>query len=335
MKQALLSSKLGDQKIKCNLCAHFCTIPPGQTGICRVRKNIGGELFSLNFDKIAASHPDPIEKKPLYHFLPGSSSFSIATEGCNFRCRFCQNHSLSIIENETQIFGENISPDELIKLALRSNSASISYTYTEPTIFFELMLDTAKLARQSGLKNVMVTNGYMSEPAFEMMQPYLDAANIDLKAFSENFYKKYCQARMQPVLDTIKRMKESNIWIELTTLLIPDLNTDETEIRQLIDFILNLKRDIPWHVSRFFPHFQLQDILPTQIDIIHKYLHLAREMGIQYVYGGNIMPDQWSNTICPDCGELLIERNGYHVRVKQLSNGKCRNCGHSIPGIWA
>jgi pyruvate formate lyase activating enzyme len=335
MKKALLFAPLVGSKVKCQLCAHFCTIPREHTGICRVRKNVRGKLFSLNYDKIAAMHPDPIEKKPLYHFLPGSRSFSIATEGCNFSCRFCQNHSLSIVENERQLFGENKSPEQLIELALGSHSTSIAYTYTEPTVFFELMLETAKLAKENGLKNVMVTNGYMSEQAFDMIQPYLDGANIDLKAFSDFFYKKYCHARLKPVLETIRRMKEGNIWIELTTLLIPDLNTAETEIRQLIDFILSLDDSIPWHVSRFFPHFQLQDTAPTETSVIHQYLNLASQMGIKYAYGGNIMTDRWSNTSCPNCGSLLITRDGYQIRVEQLLDGKCRKCGYSIPGIWA
>jgi len=257
MKKALLWIPLSNHRVKCNLCPHSCSLKEGQLGLCMVRKNIKGELISLNYDKIAAIHSDPIEKKPLYHFLPASQSLSIATVGCNFKCKFCQNHSLSMVSDENQISGEKKSPRELIDLALESGSHSISYTYTEPTIFFELMLETAKLAKQEGLKNVMVTNGYMSREALSMIAPYLDAANIDLKAFTDAFYQKYCHAHLDPVLDTIKRMRELGIWIEVTTLLIPGLNDDQTEVGQLIRFLHDLDVNIPWHVSRFFPHYQL------------------------------------------------------------------------------
>ncbi|MCK4836103.1 MAG: AmmeMemoRadiSam system radical SAM enzyme, partial [Candidatus Aminicenantes bacterium] len=263
-----------------------------------------------------------------------SQSLSVATMGCNFNCKFCQNHSLSMVEDENQIFGEKKSPSQLIELSLKTNSKSISYTYTEPTVFFELMVETAKLAKENGLKNVMVTNGYMSREALEMIQPYLDAANIDLKAFNDNFYKKYCNGRLQPVLDTIARMKESGIWIELTTLLIPDLNTDEKEINGLINFILNLDEEIPWHVSRFFPHFKFLDTTATEITTITGFLKSAKKMGIKYLYGGNIMSDEWSDTYCPECKALLIKRSGYTTRIVNLSEGICKQCGTSIPGIW-
>ena len=333
MKRALLFSQLPDKKVKCRLCAHSCLVNNGHLGICRVRKNIKGELFSLSYDKIAAIHADPIEKKPLYHFQPASKSFSVATMGCNFRCSFCQNHSLSMVEDENQIFGEKKSPRQLVELALQSGSRSISYTYTEPTIFFELMVETALIAKENGLKNVMVTNGYMSGEALEQIQPYLDAANIDLKAFSDRFYKENCNARLQPVLDTIIRMKERDIWIELTTLLIPGLNTNPKEIEEMIHFILNLDQNIPWHISLFFPHYRLLDRSSTDVGAITDLLRSAKKRGIKFLYGGNFDSDEWSDTRCPECQAMLVNLSGYHTQVMNISQGRCQQCGTAIPGV--
>ena len=335
MKKALLYEKTGkDNTVNCFLCAHRCRIKEGQLGVCRVRKNNYGDLYSLNYDKVCTTHLDPIEKKPLYHFLPGSMSYSVATMGCNFRCKFCQNYSLSVVETEARIIGENIPPEELVEAALTSGSQSISYTYSEPTIYFELMLETAKLARERGLRNVMVTNGYMTPEALEMLAPYLDAANIDLKAFREKFYKEYCAAKLAPVLETIKGMKAKGIWVELTTLLIPDLNTDKQEIKELIAFILEVDDRMPWHVSRFFPQYRLLDVPVTPTDTIYDALEMARDMGLKFVYAGNVADGQYANTRCPTCNAVLIERIGYSTRVKKLADGTCSSCGHEIPGVW-
>jgi pyruvate formate lyase activating enzyme len=333
MKQALLYEK-EDTIVTCKLCAHNCRLKEGRVGVCGVRKNINGELYSLNYDKVCATHADPIEKKPLYHFLPATTSYSVATMGCNFKCRFCQNDSLSVVETEAGIYGEAISPEELVRKALRYNSESIAYTYSEPTIYFELMLETAKLAKQEGIKNIMVTNGYMSREAFEMIAPWLDGANIDLKAFSEDFYKELCSARLAPVLDTIKVMKAHGIWVELTTLLIPGLNTDAGEIKELISFILSVDANIPWHVSRFFPHHRLQDVSPTPTSSIYDALHMGREMGLQFVYAGNVGGEQFAHTRCPACDTVLIKRSGYSTQILNLSNGTCSHCNQPIPGVW-
>lgn len=334
MKEALLYKKIDEHKVQCHVCAHKCVLQDGQSGVCRVRKNIKGRLFSLNYDKVAATHSDPIEKKPLYHFLPASTSYSVAAMGCNFNCKFCQNHTLSMVEDEYGIYGERISPEELVGAALKYGSTSISYTYSEPTIYFELMIETAQLAKEKGLKNVMVTNGFMSPEALEMMSPCLDGANVDLKAFSEDFYKKYSGARLAPVLDTIKGMKEKGIWVEVTTLLIPGLNSSQDELTNLISFIVELDRDIPWHVSRFFPHYKLLDAPPTDTGMIFDILETAKDMGLKYLYGGNIASDKWSNTNCLKCGTLLIERSGYYTNVRNLAAGECKNCGEQIPGVW-
>lgn len=335
MKKALLYEKTGkDNMVGCFLCAHRCRIKEGQLGVCRVRKNVHGDLYSLNYDKVATTHLDPIEKKPLYHFLPASASYSIATMGCNFRCKFCQNYTLSVVETEALIVGEKIPPADLVKAALNSGSESISYTYSEPTIYFELMLETAKLAKEKGLKNVMVTNGYMTPEALDMMAPYLDAANIDLKAFRESFYKEYCAAKLAPVLETIKGMKAKDIWIELTTLLIPELNTDKQEIKELIAFILSVDDMIPWHVSRFFPQYKLLDVPVTPTDDIYEALEMGRDMGLKFIYAGNVADEKFASTRCPSCNTVLIERIGYSTRVKKLSGSKCISCGHTIAGVW-
>ncbi|MCP5105053.1 MAG: AmmeMemoRadiSam system radical SAM enzyme, partial [bacterium] len=266
---------------------------------------------------------------------PISTSFSVATMGCNFKCSFCQNHSLSVVQSEARVFGEKIPPEELVETALRYDSQSISYTYSEPTIYFELMLETAKLAKEQGLKNVMVTNGYMSAEALEMIAPFMDAANIDLKAFRDDFYKKNCGGTLAPVLDTIKAMKARGIWVELTTLLIPGLNTDEGEIKELISFILSVDENIPWHVSRFYPQHRLLDVPPTPTGSIFADLETGKEMGLNYVYAGNVADGHFAHTYCPACNTLLIERSGYYTRITNLVEGTCGNCGHSIPGVWS
>jgi pyruvate formate lyase activating enzyme len=332
--KAELFEKGTQNQVICRLCAHQCNLHDGATGICRVRKNIAGILYSLNSDHIVAIHMDPIEKKPLYHFLPGSETFSIAAMGCNFSCRFCQNYSISMVDEENEITGETISPEHLVQNALKKHARSISYTYTEPTVFFELMLETARLAHQEGMKNVMVSNGYLTSQALSVLGPFLDAANIDLKAFSDNFYNKYCSARLQPVLETISAMKARGIWLEITTLLIPGLNDDWDEIKHLISFLLQLDEKMPWHVSRFFPQYKLQNVLPTDQDAIEKFLHLGAEMGLKYLYGGNLTSDFWNDTYCPHCKKKLIQRLGYQTEIIALQSGKCQFCSQDIPGVW-
>ena len=333
MKEALLYQEEGDS-ITCRLCAHHCKLKENRVGICGVRKNIKGTLYSLNYDKVCAIHTDPIEKKPLYHFLPGSISFSIAAMGCNFKCVFCQNNTLSVVESEHDIRGDAVSPRELVNTAVRYGSGSIAYTYSEPTIYFELMLETAKLAKEKGIKNVMVTNGYMSTEALDMISPWLDGANIDLKAFSEDFYKKHCGGSLTPVLDTIKSMKEKGIWVELTTLLIPGLNTDEKELEGLISFISSVDTSMPWHVSRFFPQHRLLSAPPTPTRSIFDAVELGKTMGLHYVYAGNVADERFSHTLCSACKAVLIERNGYSIELVNLLNGNCVKCGHPAAGVW-
>lgn len=337
MKKAVLfetQGQPGESKVRCILCSHRCILSDGKTGICRVRKNIEGTLYSLNYHKVAATHADPIEKKPLYHFMPGSVAYSVATMGCNFSCTFCQNHSLSVIPSERLIYGESISPEQLVAQALHHGSKSISYTYSEPTIYFELMLETAKLAREQGLKNNMVTNGYMSKEALDMIEPYLHGANVDLKAWSESFYKKYTGARMQPVTETIRRMKEKGIWVEVTTLMIPGLNDDPEELKQLIAFMLDIDENMPWHVSRFYPQYKMDNRPPTKPDAIFDILDTARRMGLNYLYAGNVASDRFADTRCPNCDTLLIQRSGYFTEIIDLTENTCASCGHTIAGVF-
>jgi len=334
MVKAVLSEAEGNNRVVCRLCAHECRIDEGKTGVCRVRKNLNGELVSLNADKIVAMNLDPIEKKPLYHFLPGSCSFSIAAMGCNFSCRFCQNHSISMVKDEKEIQGNKLSPERLLALARKNRAHSISYTYTEPTVFFELVLETAKLARSAGIRNVLVSNGYMTPKALSLLAPFLDGANIDLKSFSDAFYRKFCSARLQPVLETISAMKSMGIWLEVTTLLIPGLNDDRREILDLISFLRQVDENIPWHVSRFFPQHQLLEIEPTTAASIHDVLRLGASQGLKFTYGGNLADSSWSNTRCPSCQETLIARSGYHSEILGILRGCCRFCGDRVAGIW-
>jgi len=279
-------------KVHCYLCAHNCKIASGQFGFCGVRQNTQGTLNTLIYAEVVAANIDPIEKKPLYHFLPGSVSFSIAAIGCNFRCGFCQNWQISQASRRSQKDksrqGHELMPEEIVREAKDRRCESISYTYTEPTVFFEYAYDTAKIAKEAGLKNIFVTNGYMSKEALETINPYLDAANIDLKSFREEFYIKNCKARLQPVLDSIKLAKELGIWIEITTLIIPGQNDSESELSDIAGFIAGIGKDIPWHISRFHPDYQFLDQKPTPIETLKKAEDLGKKAGLRYVYLGNV-----------------------------------------------
>ena len=333
MIPARLVETLEDNRVRCRLCAHYCIIKEGESGICGVRRNQGGRLYSLNYRRVIAASSDPIEKKPLYHFLPGSRSFSLATMGCNFRCRFCQNHSISQVDPDRGLRGEPLTPEELVRSALAAGCGSMAYTYTEPTIFFELMLDTAELARSKGLKNVMITNGYTSPEGLNMLMPVMDGANVDLKAGSDGFYRQQCGARLQPVLDTITAMRRGGLWVEVTTLLIPGLNTDTAQLDRVISFLHDLDPEIPWHVSRYYPQYRME-IPPTEAREVHSALERAREAGLCHLYAGNLPDEQWTDTRCPGCGAVLVTRRGYSTRVMGMDGGKCAACGRAIAGVW-
>mgnify|MGYP000858062593 CR=1 FL=1 len=335
MKEAYLYNRLEDERVRCALCNHRCVIKPGKRGICGVRENRGGTLYSLVYGKVIAAHTDPIEKKPLFHFLPGSLSYSIATVGCNFRCRFCQNADISQMPAETgRIEGKDTTPEAVVEAALASGCESIAYTYTEPTIFFEMAHDTALLADSKGLKNVFVSNGYMTPECLEFIHPHLHAANVDLKAFTDRFYKEQCGAKLAPVLTTLETMKRLNVWLEVTTLLIPGHNDDPGELRELADFLVNLDPYIPWHISRFYPTYKLLDAPPTPPETVRRARDIGYEAGLKYVYTGNLPGDMGEKTYCPDCGELLIDRVGFRVGGMRIKDGKCAQCGGRLAGVW-
>lgn len=285
MHPAVLYKKLKDSVVQCQACAHYCAIKVGETGKCGVRKNIDGELQLLVYGHPAAVHVDPIEKKPFYHFLPGTEILSFGTFGCNFRCEFCQNFDMSQTHAES---AQNYAPEEIVALAVKYKTPSIAYTYNEPTIFVEYAHDIMVLAHQKGLKNVFVSNGFFSEETLEYIGPYLDAINIDLKSFSDEFYKKICGARLQPVLDTIKRVKERNIWQEITTLLIPGENDSDKELKQIAEFIASVDKNIPWHISRFHPDYKMLDKDITSYQSLVKAREIGLKAGLKYVYLGNV-----------------------------------------------
>ena len=303
MKEALLYKKLADKKVKCGLCNHRCVINEGKRGICGVRENKDGKLYSLVYAKVIAEHIDPIEKKPLYHFLPGTFSLSIATAGCNFRCLHCQNAEISqIIPTSIQgiegrglstplwgVGGKNLPPQKIVQDALDNKCPSISYTYTEPTVFLEYALDCMKLAKKKGLKNVWVSNGYMTKEALDLISPYLNATNIDLKAFTEKFYQEVCGAKLKPVLDNLIDIKKRGIHLEITTLIIPTKNDSEEELKQIAEFIKKkVGADTPWHVSRFFPYYKMNDVPPTPVEKVYQAVEIGKRIGLKHVYAGNV-----------------------------------------------
>ncbi len=335
MKQAMFQETKEAKKVQCSLCSHRCLISPGKRGICAVRENRDGILYTLVYDKVIALHIDPVEKKPLFHFLPGSLSYSIATPGCNFRCQHCQNADISQLPRDHggMIQGEGVSPSVIVDAALKNSCGSISYTYTEPTIYFELAYDTARLAAEAGLKNVFVSNGYITAEALREIKPYLHAANIDLKGYNDDFYKKVCGARLQPVLDSIRLYRELGIWIEITTLVIPGHNDSDEELKGIAQFIKSVGEDIPWHVSRFHPTYKLIDQPVTPLETLKRARKIGFDAGLRYVYEGNI-PGEGEDTMCWSCRKTLVKRVGFSVRENRVKGGQCSFCGAMIAGVW-
>jgi pyruvate formate lyase activating enzyme len=335
MKEAKLYRKKDNQKVQCITCAHRCIIAPGKRGICGVRENREGKLYLLVYGKAVALHVDPIEKKPLFHFMPGAPAMSVATVGCNMHCFNCQNADISQMpKDQSRIQGEDMTPENLIQATVRQQCQIIAYTYTEPAVFWDYAYDTAKLANQKAIKNVFVTNGYLSKESLEEISPFLDGANVDLKAFRDATYKSICGARLKPVLDTIRRMKELEIWMEITTLLIPGLNDSEEELKEIARFIHGIDPAIPWHISRFYPTYRMTDRPPTSVESIQKARNIGIEAGLRYVYPGNIPGDEGESTFCHQCRTRLIHRRGYQIVDNRLSGGKCPECGSEIDGIW-
>jgi len=334
LREAEYYQRRDGRRVQCLLCPTYCLLADGQRGQCRARMNIGGRLRSLVYARVVAVQIDPVEKKPLNHFLPGSRTFSIATAGCNLGCIFCQNWSISQALPEEASFRE-LSPAEVVDLAAKYRCEGIAYTYTEPTAFFEYMRDCAKLARERGIRNQMITCGYINPEPLKELCKYLDAANVDLKGFSEEFYQTYCHASLQPVLETLKVMRAEGVWVEITNLVIPQANDDPVLIREMCKWIVaNLGRDVPLHFSRFHPDYRLRDRPPTPTETLVRAKQIAEEEGIRYVFIGNVHVPGGADTRCPACGRTLIERIGFFVKSNHVKDGKCEFCGAAIPGVW-
>jgi pyruvate formate lyase activating enzyme len=332
VREARFYEKIGDGRVKCSLCAQHCTISPGKRGICAVRENRDGTLYSLVYGKIIARNLDPIEKKPLFHFHPGSTSYSIATVGCNFKCLHCQNYDISQYpKKHDDIPGMDMSPEQVVREAELAGCKSISYTYTEPTIFLEFAYDCARLAHQKGIKNVFVSNGYTGPDATRLIAPYLDGNNIDLKG-DDAFYKRIAGARLQPVLDTIRLMKELGVWVEITTLIIPAYNDSDEFLKWVADFIKSIDPAMPWHVTQFYPTHELIDKPRTPVSTLRRAREIGLKAGLKYVYEGNVPGEGGENTYCPSCGELLIERFGFTLTDVKMKNSSCTKCGANIEG---
>ena len=323
--------KAQGDKIVCLLCRHYCKLKEGQVGICGVNKNENGKLVNLVYGKVSAINIDPIEKKPLYHFLPASTSLSIGTVGCNFKCPFCQNWQIS--QTSSLEGSYDITPNQLVDIALEKGCKSISYTYNEPTIFYPFAKDVALLAKEAGLKNVFVSNGFETPEIIEDMVGVIDAFNIDIKGFSSEYYKKYLKGDLNGVLDTLKLLKKHNFWVECTTLIVPGDNDSDEELGKIANFIANeLDIDTPWHISAFHPDFKVQEKEATSIETLQRAFNIGKEAGLNYIYMGNVLSD--GITYCPECNKELIWRTGFSVRKNILSDGKCPKCGTAIAGIW-
>ncbi|MFA5498002.1 MAG: AmmeMemoRadiSam system radical SAM enzyme [Candidatus Cloacimonadia bacterium] len=325
MKEALFYEKLLGERVLCLLCPHSCNIKEGDVGICRVRRNEQGLLYVTNYAKTVTINIDPIEKKPLYHFYPNSSILSLGSNSCNLSCDFCQNYTISQMESETIV----ITPEQLLKLCRQKNIDSVAYTYTEPITWYEYVLESAKLLKENGIKTVLISNGYINEKPLLHLLPYIDAMNIDLKGMSDTFYQNLCKGTLQPVLESIK-IAAANCHLEVTNLLIPKQNDSIDDLNKLTDFIADVNKDIPVHFSRYYPQYQ-RDTEPTSYTTLQTAYEIAKRK-LSYVYLGNILTETETNTYCPNCNTLLIERNSFNAHIFNLKGNKCANCSHQIYG---
>jgi len=338
LKEAELVRPLKDQTVQCLVCEHYCTLRPGEWGKCGIRTNREGILYLVLYGRSIAAHVDPIEKKPLFHFLPGSSALSIGTYGCNMRCQWCQNWQISQVREidwEREPLGESLPPAKLIDIARKQKIESIAYTYNEPTVFFEYTYDAAKLAHEHGIKNVYVSNGFMSPAALEKIGPYLDGINVDLKGFTNELYETYTGTRIAPVKRNIKTIaQETDIWIEVTTLVIPGLNDSDEELRAMAEWLASVNPDMPWHVSAFHPDHQMLDRPRTPPSTLLRARDIGKAAGLKYIYTGNVPNPECESTLCPTCGELLIQRYGFYAKTHWTTPGICHKCSGRIPGVW-
>jgi len=347
MKEAVLYKPQVNRLVRCLACSWYCTITPGQTGICATRMNNGGKLYSLVYGKIIGPALDPVEKKPLHHFLPGSTVLSFGTLGCNFGCLFCQNDWMSQttkspktvrkIQHTIDQLSTSVTPKQLVDLAIRKHAVGIAYTYNEPAIFVEFALDVMKLAKKSGLKNIFVSNGYESAETFSYIKQYLDAINIDLKSFRREFYRKICKSDIEPVKENIKRYFDAGIETEVTTLIIPGFNDSKRELTDIAKFLFHISPDLPWHVSAFYPAYKMMDVPPTPPHTVISAWEIGKSAGLRYVYAGNISDTKHTTTVCPNCQTVLVERFGYETIVRQidLQTGQCKRCHTAIYGTWS
>ncbi len=322
--------------LQCFLCSHRCRIKIGKRGICGVRENREGKLYSLVYGRIVSENVDPIEKKPIFHMLPASLSYSISTVGCNFRCQHCQNYGISQYphQHKGEITGSHRTPEQVVEAALERRCKSISYTYVEPTIFYEFAYDTAKLAHQKGIKNVFVSNGYTTPEAVSEIAPYLDANNIDLKAFSDKFYREVCGAKLAPVLDTITQMKELGVWVEVTTLVIPGWNDTDKELQSIAEFIKGIDPQIPWHVTAFYPTYKMIDRGATPVSTLRRAREIGKAAGLHYVYVGNVPGEGGENTFCKRCSKEIINRTGFSISSVHMDGNRCGYCKEPVAGIF-
>lgn len=335
MKQALFYKKLKGRILQCVLCPHYCTLKENETGKCKVRKNINGILYSLSYEQPVAINLDPIEKKPLYNFLPGTMAFSIGMAGCNLRCLHCQNWEMSQ-KGPEEIPVPKISVKEMVKKALKSKCPIMSYTYSEPLVSYEYVLDIAKLAKKAGIKNMIVSNGFINPEPLKQLCKYIDGANIDLKSINDKFYREICGARVNPVLETLKILKQKRIWLEITNLLIPTLNNSEKDIKELVLWVKkNLGVSVPLHFTAFYPTYKLSHLPSTSIETLKKARQIALKAGLKYVYTGNLPDEEGDDTFCSKCNKMLIKRSVFSVTENNLKRGRCDKCDEKIEGVWS
>lgn len=338
LKEAELVRILKNKAVQCRVCEHYCTLKPSEWGKCGVRVNRDGKLYSAVYGDAVAAHVDPIEKKPLFHFLPGSKALSIGTYGCNMRCQWCQNWDISQVREidvERSTPQDMLLPEQLVDIAQRQHIASIAYTYNEPTVFFEYTYDTAKLAHELGIKNVYVSNGFMSPETLERLGPYLDGINVDLKGSTNELYVEYSGARLEPIKRNIATIaRETDIWIEVTTLVIPGINDSDEELRAAAEWLASVNPALPWHLSAFHPDYRMRDRPRTPVSTLERAYEIGKAAGLRFIYLGNVLSPQHENTYCAECGELLIQRYGYHTHARWEAAGVCPKCGAVIPGVW-
>lgn len=321
--------------VRCNLCPHHCTLAEGERGRCRVRENRGGRLYTLVYGNPCAIHVDPIEKKPFYHFLPGTTAFSLATAGCNLRCRYCQNYTISQSPPE-DTRNYDAPPAAVVEATLRSGAPTVAYTYSEPIVFYEYVLDTARLARRAGLANVVISAGYINQEPLRELCRAVDAIKIDLKGYNEEFYRNICSGTLSPVLETIHTIRKMGTHLEIVNLVVPTLNDNLDELRALARWVLdNLGPDVPLHFSRFYPNYRLMNLPPTPVETLEAARNAALEVGLHYVYIGNVPGHAGSHTYCPNCGRIVIKRAGMATVEMHIVDGRCAYCHTPIAGVWS